>query len=104
MFQRYRCPRCNRRAMLRILPRPSTEEVCDECYERIMAGPQPRPRPEPLMESPYKAFRADGWPLCPECGEDELYSLIWFEGPRPALAEFIASIEGCYACRWRPRA
>jgi len=42
----------------------------------------------------YAIFREDGWPMCPQCGEDELYSL-----DMPAT---VASIVGCYACRWRP--
>lgn len=44
-----------------------------------------------LMASP--ARRTDGWPLCPACGEDELYSLSMVPTPM--------SIEGCYRCgRW----
>lgn len=35
-------------------------------------------------------FRPDGWPLCPDCGDDELYSLAI-----PATAETIC---GCYRC------
>lgn len=40
----------------------------------------------------YFEFRQDGWPLCPQCGEDELYSL-----DVPATKE---NIDGCYRCRW----
>lgn len=43
----------------------------------------------------YEERRADGWPLCPECGEDELYSLAM-----PKATE--ATIEGCYRCGWKP--
>lgn len=39
-------------------------------------------------------FRADGWPYCPRCGEDELYSLA-----NPATVE---TIVGCYRCNWKP--
>jgi hypothetical protein len=42
----------------------------------------------------YRGWRADGWPYCPSCGEDELYSLSV-----PATVE---TIVGCYLCRWRP--
>jgi hypothetical protein len=42
--------------------------------------------------SPYTEHRKDGWPLCPSCGEDELYSLA--EGPS------IQTIRGCYRCAW----
>lgn len=41
-------------------------------------------------------LRADGWPLCPWCGEDELYSLA-----APASERAIA---GCYLCGTRPPA
>lgn len=40
--------------------------------------------------------RPDGWPLCPVCGEDELWS--------GALAATPATIEGCYRCRYNPDA
>jgi hypothetical protein len=37
--------------------------------------------------------RPDGWPLCPTCGEDELYSL--------AIQPTPETIVGCYRCgRW----
>jgi len=36
-------------------------------------------------------FRADGWPLCPICGEDELFAA--------ALNNIIT---GCYRCQWQP--
>lgn len=46
------------------------------------------------ISPPYKKSRLDGWPLCPQCGEDELYCVQW-----PATIDRIA---GCYVCRWRP--
>ena len=46
-----------------------------------------------LQAGAYTAHRSDGWPLCPSCGEDELYSL-----DEPATIE---SIVGCYLCGWR---
>lgn len=39
-------------------------------------------------------FRADGWPLCPTCGEDELADL----GNTYARADAILY---CYRCGWR---
>jgi hypothetical protein len=51
----------------------------------------------------YIEFRKDGWPLCPRCGEDELYSLRWMgPDPPPSLGEFIDTIEGCYSCHRKP--
>lgn len=42
----------------------------------------------------FTVFRADGWPYCPQCENDELYSLA---DPPSANA-----IYGCYACGWMP--
>ena len=57
-----------------------------------------------MSESPYKEFRADGWPLCPSCGEDELWSaamLHWMgDGPRPTLEACLAGDMTCYRCNW----
>ena len=41
----------------------------------------------------YREFRDDGWPLCPQCGEDELWS--------PASPATIETISGCYRCDWK---
>jgi len=41
----------------------------------------------------YKYFRKDGWPLCPGCGHDELFSLT--------IPASIDTIVGCYYCKWR---
>jgi hypothetical protein len=43
----------------------------------------------PLLSLEY---RVDGWPLCPRCGEDELWS-----GKIPASAVDELS---CYLCGW----
>ena len=54
----------------------------------------------------FSEFRDDGWPLCPRCGEDELYVLANWPGSideRPPLAWFIEHIDGCYRCNWKPR-
>ena len=59
------------------------------------------------MNGPYSEFREDGWPLCPACGQDELFAGVHSEteqrvyedrGHRPT----ISMIEGCYACHWSP--
>jgi len=53
----------------------------------------------------FKEFRKDGWPLCPRCGDDELYStvcLYWSRLDRPpTLEECFASTFGCYYCLWK---
>ena len=38
------------------------------------------------------AYRADGWPLCPRCGEDELFSMQFPAKASDPLA--------CYRCDW----
>lgn len=52
----------------------------------------------------FAEFRPDGWPLCPTCGEDELYSGLMFrwdgEGERPTVDECLAQDFGCYCCGW----
>lgn len=47
-------------------------------------------------------FRADGWPLCPQCGEDELYSLLFWDGSgeRPPIREWMKAGLQCYRCGW----
>lgn len=54
---------------------------------------------------PYMEFRADGWPLCPQCGDDELYSLLYWNGltERPPLREWIDAGMKCYLCGWESR-
>lgn len=52
----------------------------------------------------YTHFRADGWPLCPQCDEDELYShlmLVWDgTGERPSVEECLHKGMTCYLCHW----
>lgn len=40
--------------------------------------------------SGYRRWRPDGWPFCPSCDEDELYSL--------ADSPTVETICGCYRC------
>jgi len=46
--------------------------------------------------------RKDGWPLCPQCGEDELYSLLHWDGltERPPMQAWIDAGLRCYKCGW----
>jgi hypothetical protein len=43
----------------------------------------------------YPELREDGWPLCPRCGADELYSLD--------IAPTVETIRGCYNCEFAPQ-
>jgi hypothetical protein len=52
----------------------------------------------------FKEFRKDGWPLCPNCGEDELWcpSLVSFynvNGRNPIVDECIELGLRCYRCQ-----
>lgn len=56
-----------------------------------------------ILSIPFTRYRPDGWPLCPQCGEDELWSpLEWLgEESRPPLEEWIAAGMQCYRCGWK---
>lgn len=45
-------------------------------------------------DASFTERRKDGWPLCPRCGEDELWSNEPHDGN--------AYIAGCYRCTWEP--
>lgn len=59
-----------------------------------------------------KATRDHGWPLCPSCGEDELFAstavlgvralATAFEPSDAAVEQLIPYIEKCYGCGWEP--
>ena len=44
----------------------------------------------------YKEFREDGFPLCPSCGEDELYTL----GKIPDDTDYANLYIRCYVCNF----
>lgn len=61
------------------------------------------------MPNPFTEFRKDGWPLCPRCEEDELYSLYLMTShgiARQITEEEIPLLEllgypfRCYHCNW----
>lgn len=47
-------------------------------------------------------YRADGWPLCPSCGEDELWSPLLPDpiDSKPPISAYIAAGLRCYRCNW----
>lgn len=52
---------------------------------------------------PFKEYTKKGWPLCPRCEEDELYSFLmlgWTKDEPPSIAECIATGMNCYRCSW----
>ena len=57
---------------------------------------------ERICGAAFKELRADGWPLCPSCGEDELHnSPIWTGTVRPPLTDLISMGLACYRCNWK---
>lgn len=60
-----------------------------------------------MDRSQFHEHRPDGWPLCPSCGEDELYSRFLPDlpmldaGPEDALLKaYLESGVKCYRCGW----
>ena len=55
---------------------------------------------------PFSQTRQDGWPLCPVCGEDELFTMMPLEfqptslGNTTVLERIVHGHWGCYACEW----
>lgn len=49
----------------------------------------------------FVEFRADGWPTCPNCGNDEIYSLIPWDGEQvPTAQQYVEYGLSCYYCGW----
>ena len=70
-------------------------------WVRVMS-PETRKTMPDNVNSPYTVCRADGWPLCPRCQEDELYSLLMWngQGERPPIQAWIDAGTKCYRCGW----
>ena len=52
----------------------------------------------------FKEYRKDGWPLCPQCEEDELYSYLmlgWTKDEPPSIEDCIQAGMECYRCSWK---
>lgn len=54
----------------------------------------------------YKEFRKDGWPFCPNCEDDELWSpglLDYYSrtGEMPSINWCIDDGLQCYRCQWQ---
>ena len=69
-------------------------EVLDDCCRLFIHHPEEWQQ--------FTAFRRDGWPLCPGCGEDELWT-PWTppEGCEANLDDYIANKLSCLRCGWR---
>jgi hypothetical protein len=50
----------------------------------------------------FTHFRLDGWPLCPHCGADGLWSDYWWEGTgaKPPVQRYIEAGMTCDQCGW----
>jgi hypothetical protein len=49
----------------------------------------------------FKKTREDGWPLCPGCGEDELFSNLLDESQKYSIVEYIDHGLKCYRCGFK---
>jgi hypothetical protein len=74
----------------------------EEVRERFSRDPAPSaPVPEPPPARDLFRRRPDGWPFCPSCGEDELYSLFLPLTPEDHKPENYFNDElRCYRCEW----
>jgi hypothetical protein len=70
----------------------SADDYCPTCGEEL-----------PL----FIEYRKDGWPLCPRCGEDELWSPLTFYAQwdgadkRLPVEKYIEAGMTCYRCNWK---
>ena len=57
-----------------------------------------------LKDNPFKEYRRDGWPYCPRCEQDELYTLLNANNnSHPngvTIQERIDAGVKCYYCDW----
>lgn len=60
-------------------------------------------------QNDFTEHRKDGWPLCPRCGDDELYSVFLMsmnahirqeKGEEIKMDEILRHPFGCYNCGW----
>lgn len=62
----------------------------------------------PSFEERQAGVRADGWPLCPQCGEDEVWSTFRPSPPdyRGTLEQYLSETATlrCYRCGWAAEA
>jgi hypothetical protein len=56
-----------------------------------------------MVTHPFTQWRPDGWPLCPHCGKDELWSDFWWDGTgvKPPVQRYIDAGLTCYRCGWQ---
>jgi hypothetical protein len=75
-----------------------TDCVPPDDYNRL------KPIAAKLLLNHFKRFRSDGWPYCPNCEEEELYSYVMLrwngQGERPTVSECIKGGMKCYRCNW----
>ena len=85
-------------------PDTSAPPVKNICNPDPFADVRTTSNPAEPSAHPYAEFRADGWPFCPRCGEDELYSVLMLnwngQGEKPTLEQCIAGVMRCYKCEW----
>lgn len=86
------CPEC--RTSLHYDHEATTWD-CAECgYQTTIESLVHRQTMDMTPKPIYRHRRADGWPYCPRCDEDELWSDATY-----ATEDIIV---GCYRCGWKP--
>lgn len=55
--------------------------------------------------SPYLQYNAVGWPYCPACGENRLWSVLFWDGlgSKPTVTMLVAAGMICGGCGWDSR-
>jgi hypothetical protein len=92
----FRCDGCHQRKAVEHLFAGTTRMmVCSTRCQSLVERAQ-------TMTLRLTTFRADGWPLCPQCGEDELWSPYYWEGTgvQPPIQTYIDAGLTCYQCHW----
>jgi len=89
--------------LLKIQPTPCKRGDYDVVVKP--AAPIPRNYPENKMNPKrFDKYRKDGWPLCPKCGEDELFSALCMvvtkDMKQPNLLDCLCAGFGCHKCGW----
>lgn len=56
-----------------------------------------------MVEKLFLAMRPDGWPLCPQCGKNELWSPLYWDlvSAAPTMEDYRKAGLICYACHWQ---
>jgi hypothetical protein len=91
-----------------VMPRPGdlAVEIDDGLTARVspeIAGPDRVRFALPsvdLLRPGFSHFRSDGWPYCPRCDKDEVYTLAGAAKGRAPILDDLAQDATCNGCGW----